>query len=97
MPKPSDNSRHQGPGPKPDFAIFHHKPEKLKARPSYSRTPLTEKQPAYEPVSVQSKQKPGGKSSSVGRELTITFALPDQEPSVGIFSIYQFLYVIVYK
>ncbi|XP_072164941.1 uncharacterized protein [Diadema setosum] len=84
MPKPTSNPRYKAPGPSQDFAIFHHKPEPPKAgtRPGQTRTPFVEKQPKFEPVKVQAGgQKPTGKNTA-GRELTITFAVPDQHNQV---------------
>ncbi|XP_041485378.1 synaptopodin 2-like protein isoform X2 [Lytechinus variegatus] len=72
MPKPSTNPRYSAPGPKTDFALQYGKPSPLQK---------SKKQPTYEPVSIM-QSKPSGKAAGVGRELTITFAMPDENTKV---------------
>ncbi|XP_054774098.2 uncharacterized protein LOC129282201 [Lytechinus pictus] len=72
MPKPSANPRYSAPGPKTDFALQYGKPSPLQK---------SKKQSTYEPVSIM-QSKPSGKAAGVGRELTITFAMPDENTKV---------------
>eukprot|EP00057_Strongylocentrotus_purpuratus_P026003 XP_011680477.1 PREDICTED: serine/arginine repetitive matrix protein 1 isoform X1 [Strongylocentrotus purpuratus] len=66
MPKPSDNPRYAPPGPKTGFALQFRQPAPVQK---------SKKQSAYEPVSIM-QSKPSG------RELTITFAMPDENTKV---------------